>query len=73
MVSVTARDTLSKSPWPYRHLSAAPFDKDLVCSCYGKVENGRSQVQCGLWRLGGEEGGALEGVATLQHEGSFRW
>ena len=56
-----------------RHLSSAPFDKDLVCSCYGVVAEGRSQIQCGLWRIQEEEG-PVQSVANLEQEGgNFRW
>lgn len=59
-----------------RHLSSAPFDKDLLCSCYGVVVEGRSQVQCGLWRIQEEEG-PIHFLTTLNHDGgsggNFRW
>lgn len=57
----------------FRHLSSAPFDKDLVCSCYGAVHDGRTQVQCGLWRIQKEEG-PVQSLTTLQHDGgNFHW
>lgn len=56
-----------------RHLSSAPFDKDLVCSCYGAMEDGRGQVCCALWKVAEEEG-PLQLLTTLKHEGTnFRW
>ena len=74
------------SPPPlFRHLSAAPFDSDLVCTCYGQShhldEEGHPPtsggvsgggVTAGLWRLG-EEGGELVKVATLTQPGNTRW
>lgn len=57
----------------FRHLSSAPFDKDLVCSCYGAVEDGRSQVHSALWKIQQEEG-PLQSLTALQHNGgNFRW
>ena len=55
-----------------RHLSSAPFDKNLLCTCYGTVEDGRGQVRACLGQIGDEEG-PVECVATLQQEGNFRW
>lgn len=57
----------------FRHMSSAPFDKDLACSCYGVVVDGRSQIHCGLWRIQQEEG-PVQSLATLDHDGgNFRW
>lgn len=50
------------------HLSAAPFDKDLVCSCYGVVEEGRCQVHSSLYRIGADEG-PLQLLTTLKPDG----
>lgn len=56
-----------------RHLSSAPFDKDLVCSCYGAMEDGRNQIQCTLWRIDEDEG-PLQLLTDLSHPGgNFRW
>ena len=56
-----------------RHLSAAPFDKDLVCSCYGVVEEGRYQVHSSLYRIGTDEG-PLQLLTTLKSDGgNCRW
>ena len=44
-----------------------------MCTCYGAVEDGRSQVHCTLWRIEQEEG-PLTSLSTLQHEGgNVRW
>lgn len=36
------------------------------------MEEGHSQVRCGLWRVG-EEDGPLDNIATLEHSGNFHW
>ena len=59
-----------------RQLSASPFDKDLLCTCYGTVQENKSRVLCHLWRLGEEgesEPSALQDVCPLTHQANVRW
>lgn len=56
------------------HLSSCPADRDLLCTCYGVVEEGRGRMAAALWRLGqeGEDHTPLVEAGALTHEGNVR-
>ena len=59
-----------------RQLCASPFDKDLLCTCYGTVQENKSRVLCHLWRLGEEgegEPAPLQDVTPVTHQANVRW
>ena len=59
-----------------RQLCSSPFDKDLVCTRHGIVEDNKSHVRCHLWRLGEEndsEPASLQDVCPLPHDANVRW
>ena len=66
---------LAHPPSWHRHLSSCPADRDLLCTCYGVVEEGRGRMAAALWRLGeeGEDHTPLVEVGPLTHEGNVRW
>ena len=59
----------------FRHLSTSPADRDLLCTCYSEVVEGKVVRAAGLWKVG-EEGGdpsPLEHLCQLKQEGNMRW
>ena len=60
----------------FRQLCASPFDKDLLCTCYGTVQENKSRMLCHLWRLGEEgegEQAPLQDVTPITHQANVRW
>ena len=58
-----------------RHLSSSPFDKDLLCTCFGHIVDNKSRVECVVWRMGeeGVEPAPLQLVEQLKHSSNVRW
>ena len=73
--SPSLRPSVPPSLFSFRHLSTSLADRDLLCTCYSEVVEGKVVRAAGLWKVG-EEGGdpsPLEHLCQLKQEGNMRW